>query len=60
MQEFFGSVVGRLREIFQPSLLGERLVDLAANLIIGAATFAAYYLLWRLLDAILLPILKRT
>lgn len=60
MQEFFGSVVGRLREIFQPSLLGERLVDLAANLIIGVATFAAYYLLWRLLDAILRPILKRT
>ncbi|MDX1568797.1 MAG: mechanosensitive ion channel family protein, partial [Longimicrobiales bacterium] len=60
MREFIDGVVGRLQEVFQPSLLGERLVELAANLVIGAATFAAYYLLWRLLDAALRPILKRT
>lgn len=60
MAEFIEGVVGRLSEIFQPSLLGERLVELAANVVIGAATFAAYYLLWRLLDSILRPLLKKT
>jgi small conductance mechanosensitive channel len=48
---FFRSILSRLAALFDPETLGVAIADLLANLIIGAATFAAYYLLWRLLDA---------
>ena len=59
MNRFFHSIARRLAEIFDPEILGATTADLLANLIIGAATFAAYYLLWRILNAVARPIMRR-
>lgn len=50
MNEFTSSIIDRLSTIFDPRVLGQTAADLLANLLIAAATFAAYYLLWFLLD----------
>ncbi|MGD2154242.1 MAG: mechanosensitive ion channel family protein [Gemmatimonadales bacterium] len=52
MNEFFGSVTNRLLELFDPRALGAGAADMLANILVGLATFLAYYLLWRLLDAV--------
>ena len=59
MTRFFNSIARRLVEIFDPEVLGATAADLLANLIIGAATFAAYYVLWRLLNTVARPIMRR-
>lgn len=59
MNRFLDSIGGRLVEIFDPEILGATAAELLANLIIGAATFAAYYLFWWLLNAIARPIMRR-
>lgn len=50
MNRFFREIVDRLLTIFDPQTLGAGAAQLLANLVIGAATFFAYYLLWRVLD----------
>lgn len=52
MNDFVSSIVERLQSIFDPATLGAQAAELIANLIIALATFAAYYLLWRLLDLV--------
>jgi small conductance mechanosensitive channel len=52
MRDFVSSIVDRLLLLFDPVTLGEAAANLLANLIIGAATFLAYYLLWRLADRV--------
>jgi len=59
MREFLDGIVGRLTEVFQPLRLGQGLVDLFADLVIGLATFTAFYVAWRLLDALMRSILRR-
>lgn len=59
MNRFLNSIGSRLAEIFDPELLGATAADLLANLLIGAATFAAYYVFWWLLDAAARPIMRR-
>ena len=50
MEQFFGGIANRLVTLFDPEALGVAAAEMLANLIIGAATFLAYYLAWRLLD----------
>ncbi|MGK7312264.1 MAG: mechanosensitive ion channel family protein [Candidatus Longimicrobiales bacterium M2_2A_002] len=59
MTRFLNSIASRLVEIFDPEILGATAADLLANLIIGVATFAAYYVLWWLLNAVARPIMRR-
>jgi small conductance mechanosensitive channel len=59
MTRFLNSIVGRLTEIFDPELLGATAAELLAGLIVGAATFAAYYVFWWMLDALARPIMRR-
>lgn len=59
MTRFFNSIIARLAEIFDPEVMGATAAELVANLIIGAATFAAFYLLWWALDALARPIMRR-
>lgn len=59
MTRFFDSILARLGEIFDPAVLGATAGDLLANVIIGVATFGAFYLLWRLLDAGARPLMRR-
>lgn len=59
MTRFLNSIASRLVEIFDPEILGATAADLLANLIIGVATFAAYYVLWWLLNSLARPIMRR-
>lgn len=59
MTRFFDSIVARLAEIFDPEVMGATAAESLANLIIGAATFAAFYVLWWILDAVARPIMRR-
>ena len=59
MTRFLNSIASRLVEIFDPEILGATAADLLANLIIGVATFAAYYVLWWLLNTVARPIMRR-
>lgn len=51
MSQFLEGVLARLSVLFEPEALGNTVAELMANLIVGVATFLAYYLCWRLLDA---------
>jgi small conductance mechanosensitive channel len=53
MNVFFESIATRLQEIFDPSVLGEKIAEGLSNLIIGLAVFLAFYLLWRILMLIM-------
>lgn len=59
MDTFLSGIAERLRTIFDPEILGASSAELFANLIVGLATFAAFYLLWRLLDLIARPLLRK-
>lgn len=59
MRQFFGSVVDRLVELFDPTTLGAGAAELLANIMVGAATFLAYYVFWRILDAITRVVTQR-
>jgi len=60
MSDYFRSLVARLGENFAPDVLGAQLARLATNAAAAALTFAAYYVAWRLLDAVLRPALRKT
>lgn len=59
MNQFMSGIIDRLSTIFDPQILGQAAGDLLANLIIAAATFAAYYLLWFVLDLAVRRVSKR-
>lgn len=60
MPVFFASVLARLREIFDPRDLGGRLADGLANLFVGLAVLAAFYLLWRVLMVVMRRTVRRS
>jgi small conductance mechanosensitive channel len=49
MRDFLSGIVDRLAAIFDPTLMGGAAAELLANILIGLATFSAYYLVWRIL-----------
>ncbi len=59
MSEFLESVIRRLLELFDPTALGAGAAELFANVLVGLATFLAYYLLWRLLDGLTRVVTRR-
>lgn len=59
MNEFLTSIADRLLVLFDPATLGAEAAELFANLVIGAATFLAYYAVWRALDAAARVITRR-
>ena len=60
MSEFFQGIVTRFAALFEPQTLGESVAQLIANGVLGVATFAVYYLLWKLLDRVTVAITRRT
>ncbi|MEA3351508.1 MAG: mechanosensitive ion channel family protein [Chloroflexota bacterium] len=46
MNEFFKNILIRLREIFDPEIMGTKAADLVANLLVAIIIFAAFYLGW--------------
>ncbi|MDP2479285.1 MAG: mechanosensitive ion channel family protein [Candidatus Palauibacterales bacterium] len=60
MNEFLRGILARLGENFAPGVLGEQLARLVSGAVAAGLTFLAYYVAWRLLDALLRPGLRRT
>ncbi|MDX1419516.1 MAG: mechanosensitive ion channel family protein [Rubricoccaceae bacterium] len=60
MDEFVRGIAARLRDAFDPEVMGGALAAFVANLIVGLLTFAAFYLLWRLLDRGLRGLIRRS
>lgn len=59
MDDFVMGILDRLRTAFEPTRLGDTLAEFVANLTVAVLTFAAFYLLWRLLERGLRPALRR-
>ncbi|MEO0540111.1 MAG: mechanosensitive ion channel family protein [Cyanobacteria bacterium P01_A01_bin.105] len=60
MNEFIQGIFTRLGNEFNPQTLGETLATFVANLVVGLLTFAAFYILWRLLDRGLQTLVRRS
>ena len=60
MSEFFQGILTRFAALFDPQTLGESVAELIANGVLGLATFAVYYVLWKLLDRVTVAITRRT
>lgn len=60
MNELFDTILARLQEIFNPEVLGSKIVDLSINLIVALVTFGAFYLLWLLARVMLNAFMKRS
>lgn len=59
MNQFVTTLVDRLSGIFDPTVMAETAADVVLNVVIAAATFAAYYLLWRALDLVVRRVSRR-
>ena len=53
MDRFFTGIADRLSTIFDPEVMGNTAADILANVVIAAATFAVYYLVWLVLDVVI-------
>lgn len=60
MSDFLEGIFTRFATIFEPQALGESVAGLIANGVLGVATFAVYYVLWRLLDRVTVAVTRRT
>ncbi len=59
MNDFLQGIATRLATIFDPVTLGTSAAGLVGNLVIGAVTFAAYYLVWRVLSRMVDAVARR-
>jgi hypothetical protein len=59
MVEFWNGIQLRLQEIFDPTALGARLAEWAADLIVALIVLAGFYFAWRALDRVLQGVLRR-
>jgi small conductance mechanosensitive channel len=60
MNELFDTILARLQEIFNPEVIGSKIVEISINLVVALVTFGAFYLLWLLARALLKMIMKRS
>lgn len=60
MEEFLTGILSRLKEEFNPELLGEQLIGILSNIVVGLLTFGAFYLLWKGLHWVTNFFLRRT
>ncbi len=60
MNELLEAILNRLLEIFDPTAIGDKVVDVLINLVVALVTFGAFYLLWLIARAIFNPVMKRS
>ena len=58
MNELFESIIMRLQDVFHPQALGTQLVDYFINFIVASVAFAAFYLLWLVIQLLLKAFLR--
>jgi small conductance mechanosensitive channel len=54
------SVTLKLGEVFNPEMLGTQLAQLLTNIVVAVIVFVSFYVLWRLLQMVVLPVLRRS
>lgn len=59
MDSFIDAVLTRLREQFDPAVMGPVLVSMFTNVVIGFLTFAGFYALWWVIDRFAGAVLRR-
>ncbi len=59
MDSFLNAVLSRLRDQFDPAVLGPALVTMLTNVVIGFLTFAGFYALWWVVDRFADTVLRR-
>lgn len=59
MDTFLDEIITRLREVFDPPTLADRLTELIVDLIIGLIVFAVVYIIWLILRRLLHTALYR-
>jgi small conductance mechanosensitive channel len=59
VSDFLQSVVARLDETFDPETLGGAVADFAAGLTVAVLIFAAFYLVWKLVDRVATRLMTR-
>lgn len=59
MSEFIRGITGRLRSELDPATLGAAFAAFLSDLVVGALSFLAFYLIWRVLDVALRAVLGR-
>lgn len=60
MKEFFNSIIEKLSEIFNPSVLGEQFAGWLSSLMVILLVLLVFYLIWRIVNLIIKPILSKT
>lgn len=60
MQMFLESIINRLAENFDPTVLGIQFADGIANFIVGVLVFGAYFLLELVVQRLSKPVMERT
>jgi small conductance mechanosensitive channel len=53
MSKFIEAILARLQEVFDPEMLGSRIVDFTINFVAAIVTFALFYLGWLIIQFIL-------
>lgn len=59
MNRFLRSLRDRLVQSFDPEAMGDALAAWSLNLFFAAITFLTYYVLWRIVRFVMLPVLRR-
>lgn len=60
MEPFFQALVVRLRETFDPQSAGRTAAELVSDLLVGVAVLVMFVIIWKVLRALLVRVLKRT
>jgi small conductance mechanosensitive channel len=60
MSELIEAILLRLQEVFDPEILGAKIVDFVINFIVATVTFAAFYLAWLIIQLLLNIFMRRS
>jgi small conductance mechanosensitive channel len=60
MGEIIEDIIKRLQEVFDPQMLGERIAEIFADVIVAILTFAAFYLAWIIIRFVMKAVMRST
>lgn len=60
MGEIIEDIIKRLQEVFDPQMLGERIAEMFADVIVAILTFAAFYLAWIIIRFVMKAVMRST
>jgi small conductance mechanosensitive channel len=60
MNKLLEAIVMRLQEVFDPEVFGAHIADSTINIVVGAVTFAAFYVAWIIVRLLLKVFMRRS